>query len=87
MQLLFFKQALAEALMELLEAEELTSVAFLLKKLFEAAGSDTPECLNSGGDSITFAATQCVELLSELPKDQFPADTELPLANPDGNRL
>ena len=83
----FFLTFLAEALMELLEAEELTSVTLLLKKLFEAAGSDTPECLNSGGDSITYAATQCVELLSELPKDQFPTDTELPLANPDGNQL
>ena len=83
----FFLTFLAEALMELLEAKELTSVTLLLKKLFEAAGSDTPECLNSSGDSITFAATQCVELLSKLPKDQFPTDTELPLANPDGNRL
>ena len=83
----FFLTFLAEALMELLEAEELTPVTLLLKKLFEAAGSDTPKCLNSGGDSITFAATQCVELLSKLPKDQFPTDTELPLANPDGNRL
>ena len=72
----FFLTFLAEALMELLKAEELTSVTLLLKKLFEAAGSDTPECLNSGGDSITYAATQCVELLSELLAEQFPADAE-----------
>ena len=83
----FILTFLGEALMELLEAEELTSVTLLLKKLFEAAGSDTPECLNSGGDSITFVATQCVELLSELLEEQFPTDAELPLANPDGNRL
>lgn len=81
----FFLTFLAEALMELLEAGELTSVSFLLKKFFEAAGSDIPECLSD--DSTAFISAQCVELLSELLADQFPADAELPLAIPDGYRL
>ena len=81
----FFLTFLAEALMELLEAEEVTSVTLLLKKFFAAAGSDTLECLSD--DSTAFVATQCVELLSGLLADQFPADAELPLAIPDGYRL
>ena len=71
----FFLTFLAEALMELLEAEELTSVTLLLRKFFEAAGSNTPECLSD--DSTAFASAQCVELLSELLAEQFPADAEL----------
>lgn len=70
----FFLTFLAEALMELLEAEELTSVTLLLRKFFEAAGSNTPECLSD--DSTAFASAQCVELLSELLAEQFPADAE-----------
>lgn len=81
----FFLTFLTEALMELLEAEELISVTLLIKKFFEAAGSDTSECLSD--DSTAFASAQCVELLSELLEEQFPTDAEFPLANPDGNRL
>ena len=80
-----FLTFLAEALMELLEAEELTSVSLLLKKFFEAAGSDTPECLSD--DSTAFASVQCVEVLAALSEEQFSDDAELPLANPGGNRL
>ena len=66
----FFFTFLAEALMELLEAEELSSVTLLLKKLFEDAGSDTPELLDVGEAGTAFAAEQCVELFSELLEEQ-----------------
>ena len=62
----FILTFLVEALMELLEAEELLSVTLLLKKLFEVVGSDTPELLDVGEAGAAFVAEQCVELLAEL---------------------
>ena len=83
----FILAFLAEALMELLEAEELFSVTLLLKKFFEVVGSDTPELLYVDEAGTAFVTEQCVELLAELLEEQFPADVELPLAIPDRHRL
>lgn len=67
----FILTFLVEALMELLEAEELPSVTLLLKKFFEGAGSDTPEFLVVGEACTAFVAEQCVELLAELLEEQL----------------
>ena len=67
----FILTFLVESLSGLLAAGELSSVTFMLKKFFDTAGIDIPEFLDAGDGTAAFAATQCVELFSELLEEQL----------------